>query len=153
MANLAVIAINSQGLDPQLPALEIDLRYFFDGGVFGHIDGFANGPGNKGLHSGHHANVTHGGYGSRTHGRIEYGVVLGLETRRINYMSVLTDELNYRFDCFLGVSQFPEGTGDCLVNNLHRTTANELLELDQGEVRLNAGCVAVHHEPNSSRGS
>jgi hypothetical protein len=45
-----------------------------------------------------------------------------------------------------GVAQLAQGPRDGLVDDLHRAAADELLELHQREVRLDAGGVAVHHE-------
>ena len=83
---------------------------------------------------------------TNTHRGVEDLVVLGLQARRVDDVTVLGDELDDRLDLLLLVAQLAQRPRDRLVHDLHRTAADELLELDQREVRLDAGGVAVHHE-------
>ena len=65
-------------------------------------------------------------------------------------MTVFTDVFDDGFHRLCGVAQAVECTRDRLVDDLHRAATHELFELDQREVRLNAGGVAVHHEADGS---
>ncbi len=42
LANLAVVAVDRQRLQTELPPLEVDLLDLLDGGRFGHINSFAH---------------------------------------------------------------------------------------------------------------
>ncbi len=44
------------------------------------------------------------------------------------------------------VAELPEGTRDRVVHDLEVALADQLLVLDEGDVRLDAGRVAIHHE-------
>ena len=50
----------------------------------------------------------------------------------------------------LGVADLPQRPRDRQVDDLHRAAADELLELDQREVGLDARRVAVHHEADGA---
>ena len=67
-------------------------------------------------------------------------------------MPVLGDEVDDLTDLAFLVAEFGERPRDGLVDDLHGTTADEFLELHQGEVGFDAGGVAVHHETDSSGG-
>ena len=56
------------------------------------------------------------------------------------------------FDLGLGVAELAEGGGDGVVDDLDHAAADELLVLDEGEVGLDAGGVAVHHEADGAGG-
>src|SRR6267143_5607871 len=49
------------------------------------------------------------------------------------------------------VSQSPQGFWNCTVCDLDYSTADQPLVLDEGDVRLDAGRVAVHHERDRPR--
>ena len=53
-------------------------------------------------------------------------------------------------DLLLGISQNPQCVGHRAVDDLEIAAAGQLLELDQREIRLDAGGVAVHHQPDRS---
>src|SRR4028118_2382149 len=57
----------------------------------------------------------------------------------------LGDELDDRLDRLVLVAEALERPRDRLVDDLHGPAADQLLVLDQREVRLDAGRVAVHH--------
>ena len=61
-------------------------------------------------------------------------------------MAVLGHVLDDRLDLLLLVAQRDQRARHRLVDDLHRAAADQLLELDQRQVRLDAGRVAVHHE-------
>ena len=61
-------------------------------------------------------------------------------------MAVLGDELDDRFRGLIRIAQLLECPWNRVVDDLQRSTSDKLLELDQREVRLDAGGVAIHHE-------
>src|SRR5438270_719544 len=52
----------------------------------------------------------------------------------------------------VGVAELEEGGGHGLVDDLDHAAADQLLVLDQGEVGLDAGGVAIHHEADGAGG-
>ena len=54
--------------------------------------------------------------------------------------------------CSLGVAELEERGRDRVVHDLDHASANQLLVLDEREVRLDAGGVAVHHEADGASG-
>jgi hypothetical protein len=65
-------------------------------------------------------------------------------------VAVLGDVLDDRLDRLLGVAEVLQRPRHRLVDDLHRAAADQLLELDQREVGLDAGGVAVHHEADGA---
>ena len=55
-------------------------------------------------------------------------------------------------DVGVGVAELEERAGDGVVDDLDHAAADELLVLDEGEVGLDAGGVAVHHEADGAGG-
>ena len=64
---------------------------------------------------------------------------------------VLVDVLDDVVDLGFAVLQTSQGFRDCLVDNLQQPAADELLILDQGNIRFHAGGVAIHHESDGPR--
>ena len=65
---------------------------------------------------------------------------------------VLVDVGDDGIDFILGVSQAGKRHRHGVVHNLHEPTADQLLILDQRDVRLDAGRIAVHHEADGAGG-
>jgi hypothetical protein len=65
---------------------------------------------------------------------------------------MLGDVLGDRLDLLGLVAEVLQGAGHRLVDDLHGATADQLLELDQRQVRLDAGGVAVHHQADGAGG-
>ncbi len=63
------------------------------------------------------------------------------------------DEGDDGVDFSVGVAELEERGGHGVVDDLDHAAADELLVLDEGEVGLDAGGVAVHHEADGSGGS
>ncbi len=54
------------------------------------------------------------------------------------------------FACCVGIAEHPQRLRHRLVDDLEVAAAGELLELDEGEVRLDAGGVAIHDEADGA---
>ncbi len=94
--------------------------------------------------------MAHGRDDALAHRAVEHLVVLGLQARRVDDVAVLGDVGDDRLDLLVLVAEALEGARDGAVDDLHRAAADELLELDQGEVGLDAGGVAVHHQADGA---
>ena len=87
---------------------------------------------------------------AHTHCAIEDVVVLWLETRSVDDVSVCCDELNDRLNGLLGVAEFTKRHWDGLVHDLHRSTTDQLLELNKCQIRLDTGGIAIHHQTDGA---
>ena len=150
LADLAVVAVDRERLQAELPALEVDLLDVLDGGRLGHVHGLGDRAGQHRLHGGHHPDVAHRADRALAHRAVEHLVVLGPEAGGVHHVAVLGDVLGDGFDLFGLVAEVLQGAGDGLVDDLHGPAADQLLELDQREVGLDAGGVAVHHEADGA---
>ncbi len=154
---LGVVAVDGDGLEALAPGLDVGLGDVFDGGVLREVDGLRDGSGEEGLGGGHHLDVAHvvDGAGSLggLEGAVEDGEVLGLDVGRALDGSGGVDVADDGVDLGVGVAELEERGGDGVVDDLDHAAADELLVLDEGEVGLDAGGVAVHHEADGSGGS
>ncbi len=89
---------------------------------------------------------------AHAHGGVEHQVVLRLQARGIHHVALVCDVLDDLATRFLVIAQVLQGSRNGLVDDLHGTPADQLLELDQTEVGLDAGGVAVHHEADGAGG-
>ena len=85
-------------------------------------------------------------------GAVEYGEVLGLDGGRAFDGAGGVDVADDGVDFGVGVAELEERGGDGVVDDLDHAAADELLVLDEGEVGLDAGGVAVHHEADGAGG-
>ena len=152
LADLAVVAVDGHGLQAELPRQHVQRLDVFDGGVFGHVGRLADRAAEERLHRTHHADVTlvvddvvaHRAGEHRQVGRVQVG---GAEDR------LLGVDVGEDVGDLLGrVAQPPQRPRHRLVDERHRAAAHELLQLDQPEVGLDAGGVAVHHQPDGAGG-
>ena len=150
LADLAVVAVDGERLEAHLPALQVDLGDVVDRGVLGHVDRLGDGAGDERLHGGHHPDVTHRRDGPLAHGAVEDRVVHVLQARGADDVAVLGDELDDGLDLLGLVAQRRERPRHRLVDDLHGAAADQLLELDQRQVGLDAGGVAVHHQADGA---
>ena len=74
--------------------------------------------------------------------------MLGPQARGVDHVAVLGDVLGDRLDLLVRVAEVLQRPRHGLVDDLHGAAADQLLELDQGQVGLDAGGVAVHHQPD-----
>ena len=85
-------------------------------------------------------------------GAVEDREVLVLEVGRALDHLLLVDVAEDVLDLDRRVAQLPEDARHRLVDDLHHPAAHELLVLDEGDVGLDAGRVAVHHEADRAGG-
>ena len=153
---LGVVAVDGYGLEALTPGLEVGLGDVVDGAVLREVDGLGDGSGEEGLGGGHHLDVAHvvdgaGALGG-LEGAVEDGEVLGLDGGRAFDGAGGVDVADDGVDLVLGVAELDEGGGDGVVDDLDHAAADELLVLDEGEIGLDAGGVAVHHEADGAGG-
>ena len=153
LGHLAVVAVDGDGLDAELPGIDVELLDLVDRDLFRKVDGLGDGPGDERLHRAHHADVTRVMDGVVTHGAGEHRDVLGPDVRRTQDRHVLVDVGGDLLDLLGGVAEPGERTRNGLVDDGHRAAADQLLHLDETEVGLDAGGVAVHHEADGAGGS
>ncbi len=79
-----------------------------------------------------------------THRAREDRQVLGPQRRRTNDRLILVDVGLNRRDFFVGVAQYVQRARHCLIDDRHVAAADELLELHETEVGLDARRVTVH---------
>ena len=154
---LGVVAVDGDGLEALTPALDVGLGDVIDGRVLREVDGLRDGSGEEGLGGGHHLDVAHvvdgaGALGG-LEGAVEYGEVLVLDVGRAFDGAGGVDVADDGVDLGVGVAELEERRGDGVVDDLDHAAADELLVLDEGEVGLDAGGVAVHHEADGAGGS
>ena len=119
-------------------------------GRLGHVDGLADGARDERLGGGHHPDVAHVVDGAlavdRLEGAVEDRQVLRLEARRALDRLALVDVCDDLLDLLRRVAELLERAGHGLVDDLEEALADQLLVLDERDVRLDAGRVAIHHE-------
>ena len=156
LLTLRVIAVDSNGLQAQPPALNVGLHDVVNTALFGHVDGLGDGTRNVRLYSSHHLQVAVVVDGARAIHRpeaaIKHGQVLRLEPRRAfnrpRGVNVADDGLHLLWR----IAQLDESLRDRVVDDLDNPAAHQLLVLHQCEIGLDPRRVAVHHEPNRARG-
>ena len=150
LAALRVVAVDGDRLEAELPALEVDLLDLLGGGGFGHVDGLADRAADERLDRAHHPDVAHVVDRALAVGRLERAVedrqVLWLEVRRALDGLVLGQVGEDLVDLFRAVAELAQGRRDGLVDDLEEALADELLVLDERDVRLDPGRIAIHHE-------
>ena len=151
---LRAVAINRDRLEAKLPALQIDALNLFGGGSLWHVHRLGDCAGEERLRRRHHAHVAHVLDGAlailRLERAVEDGEVLVLEAWGTLDRLLLVDVLEDRGDLLSVVAELDERLWDRLVDDLEEAFTDELLVLDQGDVWLDAGRVAVHHERDRS---
>ena len=150
LAALRVVAVDRDRLEAELPALEVDLLDLLGGGGLGHVDGLADRAADERLDRAHHPDVAHVVDRALAVGRLERAVedrqVLWLEVRRTLDRLVLGQVGEDLVDLFRAIAELAQGRRDGLVDDLEEALADELLVLDERDVRLDPGRIAIHHE-------
>ena len=153
---LGGVAVDGDGLQPQAPGLEVGLHNLFHRSLLRHVDRLGDGPADEGLHGGHHLEVAAVSDGAGAAGRleraIEDGQVLLLQVRGGLDGAGAVNVVDDVADLAGGVAQPLQGHGHGVVDDLDHAPAHQPLVLHQGQVGLDAGGVAVHHEGDGARG-
>ena len=152
---LGAVAIDGHRLEAQIPAVAIDPGDLVDGDVVGDVDGLGDRTRQERLDGRHHADVSHvvdaadalGG----AEGTVEHGQVVVVQVRGVFDRIVLVDVVDDLGDLVGLVAQTLQRERHGLVDQLEIAPARELLVLDQGGLRLDAGRVAIHHEADGAR--
>ena len=117
---------------------------------FGTLTVFEIAPGDERLRRAHHLDVAHvldrAVALRRLERAVEHRQVRFLQRRRAFDRLVLVDVVDDRVDLRRRVAELLERHRHGLVDDLHQPAADQLLVLDQRDVRLDAGGIAVHHE-------
>src|SRR6266702_1323531 len=155
LRTLAAIAIDRERFHTQLPAHNVRLFNILDRGVWGHVDGFGDGPREEGLHGGHHADVPcimdRPRPTSRPEGTIEHRQMILLQEWGALDSLMLVNVLDDFLDLVWRISELFERQRDSSIDQLHHATTHQLLIFDQGDVWLHACRVTVHHKTDRSR--
>ncbi len=125
-------------------------------GGLGHVHGLADRARDERLDRAHHPDVAHVVDGPRAVGRLEGAVedreVLGLDVRGAFDRLVLGQVVEDLAGLVGGVAELLERGRDGLVDDLEEALADQLLVLDERDVRLDAGRIAIHHEGDGAGG-
>ena len=147
---LRVVAVDRDGLEALLPALEVDLLDLLGRRRLGHVHGLADRARDERLDGAHHPDVAHVVDGPLAVGRLEGAVedrqVLGLEAGRPRSSRARSMYSRISLDLLARVAELLERGRDRLVDDLEEALADQLLVLDERDVRLHAGRIAIHHE-------
>ena len=153
---LGAVAVDGDGLEAEAPGFGVGVGDVVGGAVVGEVDGLGDGAGEEGLGGGHHLDVALPGDGAGAlgglEGAVEDGEVLGLDAGGAFDGAGGVDVVDDGLDLGVLVAELEERAGDGVVDDLDHAAADELLVLDEGEVGLDAGGVAVHHEADGAGG-
>ena len=108
-------------------------------------------PRDERLDRSHHLDVAHVRDRALADRDVEHRQVLLVETRSADDRAVLVDVGDDLLDLLVAVAERLQRERHGAVDDRHLTAADQLLELDQREVRLDAGRVAVHQERDRAR--
>jgi len=139
----------ADSFEAKLPGLNVGVHDVFDRGIFRHVDGLADGAGEEGLGRRHHLDVTAPGDGTSAgggQGAIENGNVFGLDEGRAVDFAVGINVADDFAGLLWRVAELHHRGRNGVVDDFDDAAADELLVIDEGEVRLDAGGVAIHHE-------
>ncbi len=112
----------------------------------GHVDRLGDRAAEERLHRAHHLDVAHVRDRPLADGDVEHLEVLVGQLGRADDRAVLVDVGDDLLDLLVGVAERLQRQRHGPVDDRHLAAADELLELDQREVGLDAGRVAVHQE-------
>ncbi|OPZ97138.1 MAG: hypothetical protein BWY71_01713 [Planctomycetes bacterium ADurb.Bin412] len=147
---LGAVPVNCQGLQPQPPAGHIGLFDVLHRTFVGHIDGLADGPADKRLNRRHHADMGQVRNGPFPFGRFK-GTVKHRQMFRFQNLGgfnrvILFDLMNDFANLIFRIAQLFQGHPHGLIDDLEHTAAGQQFIFDQGDIRFDAGGIAVHHE-------
>ena len=119
---------------------------------WGRLTVFEIAPGDERLHGAHHLDVAHVRDRALADRDVEHRHVLLGQAGRADDRRVLVDVGLDLLDLLLGVAERLQRERHRAVDDRHLPAADQLLELDQREVGLDARRVAVHQEADRPRG-
>ena len=105
LADLAVVAVDRDCLDAELPRFDVELLEVLDRRLFRNIRSFADGSRQERLHRAHHLDVTHVVDGVVAHRAREHWQVLEVEARRTDDGLLHVDVVDDRSDLLVGVTR------------------------------------------------
>src|SRR3954471_1268353 len=152
---LGAVAIDCYGLESLPPRFNICLGDFFDRGVIGQIYRFGNRTGDERLRGSHHLDMTHVVDGTCAfrwlEAAVEHRQVFVFETWRAFDGACSVDIADDRVRLLAGVAELEKCSGDGIVDDLDHAATHQLFVFDESQIGLDAGGIAVHHEPDGSR--
>src|SRR6056297_3048137 len=150
LRHLAVVAVDGDRLDPELPRIEVELLDIGDGRGLRQVHRLGDRTGDERLGGGHHLDVAHVVDRVVAHRALEDLGVLRQQRRRSVDGLVLRDVVDDGLDLLLCVAEVAQRLGHRLVDDLDRRATDHLLHLHQPEVGFDPGGVAVHHQPDGA---
>ncbi len=151
LGHLAVVAVDGHRLDPHPPGVDVQLLYVLDRHVLGEVDRLRDGPRDERLDRPHHADVAEVVDGVVPHRAGEHGQVLRRQVGSTDDGLVHVDVGDDLVHLVRRVAESGQGPGHRLVDDGHGAPADQLLGLDQPEIGLDAGGVAVHQQADGAR--
>ena len=143
LGDLAVVAVDRDRLEPEVPGVDVHLLELLDRRLLGDVAGLADRSADERLHRAHHRDVPHVVDRVVAHRAGEHREMLRVEPRRADDRLVLVDVGDDLVHLLARVPEPAEGAGHGLVDDEHRAPTDQLLRLREREVRLDAGRVAV----------
>ena len=150
LGRLRAVAVDRERLQAAFPAAGVGVSDVLDRRRVRHVDRLRDRPRQERLGRSHHVDVAGVRDRPLADRDVEHRQVLLLQARGTDDRVVLVDVALDLGHLGLRVTQGPERHRHRLVDDRHRAAADQLLELDQREVRLDPGRVAVHQEADRS---
>ncbi len=152
----AALAVEGDGLQPRLPGLHVGRLEFLHARVRGLVHRLGDGARDERLGSRHHADVTHGTDRARAIGRAE-GAIKDRQMGAVQAGRALDGLLAVHvvsdgFALAFVVTKTLQRLVDRVVDDLDGSAAHQPFVLDERNVGLDAGGVAIHHETDGARG-
>ena len=154
LGDLAVVAVDGDGLEPELPGVDVELLDVFDRDLLGHVHGLGDGARDERLHRAHHPHVARGSgwrcrpSSRRTPATWSAGQVRRAEDRLVARRCRRRCRRSARRSSRGGAA--PAGTVWLTIDIVPPPTS--FLILHEAEVGLDAGGVAVHHQADGAGG-
>ena len=153
---LAAVAVDRDRLEPELPAVGVCALDVLDGCLVGHVHRLGDRAADERLHRGHHPEVALPRDRAlavlRRERAVEDRDVLIAQRRRAFDGVVGVDERDDVADRGLAIAEPAQCGRHGAVDHLQHPAADELLVLDERDIRLDAGGVAVEHEADRPGG-
>ena len=149
---LGAVAVDGDGLDAKAPRLGVGLHDVLDRGLGRQVHGLTDRPRDERLDRPHHPDVAHvvdrAGTVDRAERAVKNRQVLRLEARCTFNGFLLIEVLDDGVDLPWLIAQALQRARDGLVDDLQHAAADQPLVLDERDVRLDAGRIAIEHKSN-----